>query len=305
MAFSRFNRFGNGFRFSSKKPHGLSIYETLKEGMGAAYNVSSEGRQQARLYAQAMCLGAAQYELDRAANNQNPLTATELLPVLERDFQVIPPFDATLGDRRRELAARRLVTRGARVEAVESSLRLLLGDAFISYEPTPTASLVAWPAAPASIGTFERAGTQKKLIRISANISTTNVPHTVVFESLGGTDAPIAGEHYTVGTDSRDPNIERVEVTTVNGQTLTAVFTRPHVTGFLATRPHPVFISSKRYARVVVTFAAATNVETRRKINEQMKRQLRGVSRWCIVSNEGRFRLGHATRARINATRLV
>ena len=50
---------------------------------------------------------------------------------------------------------------------------------------------------------------------------------------------------------------------------------------------------------------AATDPETRRKINEQMKRQLRGVSQWCIVSNEGSFRLGHVTRARLDCTRLV
>lgn len=305
MAFSNFNRFGNGFRFSSKKPHGQAVYETLRESMGDAYSKEDGGRQQARLYAQAMCLGAAQYELDRAANNQNPLTATELLPVLERDYQVIPPFDATLGDRRRTLAARRLTTRGPRREAIEDALRTLLGSDFVAYEPTPIADAVSWPATPGSIGTFAAAGAQKKVLRLAAAVSRTGITLTVPFVSLGGTDAPIAGESYTVDPDTRCPNIEKITLISVTGPNLQAVFTRPHASGAIATRPHPAIFSTKRYNRIVVTPAAATNPETRRRINEQMKRQLRGVSRWCIVSNSGTFVLDSPTRGILDATGLV
>jgi hypothetical protein len=305
MPFSYYNRFGNGFRFSSRKSHGLAIYETLRDSMGAAYNTATGGIQQARLYAQAMCLAAAQYELDRAANNQNPMTATELLPVLERDYQIIPPFSATLSERRRVVAARRLTTRGPRTEAVEDALRTLLGDAFIAYEPTATTVLETFPSNPSDIGTFAGAGAQKKLFTIDTSVSITQVPVTVPFTSLAGTGAPIAGEEYTVGPDSRDPNIEKITITSVSGSNLTATFTKPHMPGTVGVRPHPLWISSKRYNRIVVTFAAATDPETRRKINELMKRQLRGVSQWCIVSNEGTFRFGHATRARLNATRLA
>jgi hypothetical protein len=272
--------------------------------MGDTYETDFAGRQQARLFAQAMCLSAAQYEAERAANNQNPLTADELLPALERDFQVVPRFNATKTERRRILAARRLVTRGARREAVEDALRTLLGDDFIAYEPTETADAVTFPASPGDVGTFARAGAQKKLFSINATVSRTGIALTVPFTSLGGTDAPIAGETYTVDPDSRHPSIEKITLTAATPTTITAVFGKPHTIGFLAVRPHPLQISSKRYNRVVVTFAAATDPETRRKINEQMKRQLRGVSQWCIVQ-EGTFHLGHATRARLNSTRLT
>lgn len=305
MAFSNFNRFGNGFRFSSKKPHGRAIYETLRDSMGATYSVSSDGMQQARLYAQAMCLGAAQYELDRAANNQNPLKADELLPVLERDYQIIPAFGSTKHERRQVLAARRLVTRGARREAVEDALRTLLGDAFVAYEATDVADAEAWPSSPGDVGTFAAAGAQKKLFRIDAYVSRIGIPVTVPFTSLGATDAPLAGETYTVDPDSRNPSIEKVTIASVAPTTITTTFAKPHQPGAIATRPHPVYISSKRYARIVVTFEAATDPETRRKINEQMKRQLRGVSQWCIVSNEGGFHFGSATRARLGATRML
>lgn len=303
MPFSAFARFGNGFRFSSKPPAGQSIYETLRDSMGDTYDVDFNARPQVRLYCQAMCLSAAQYEFERAEKNQNPSTADELLPTLERDYQVIPPFDATKHERRVVLAARRLVTRGPRREAVEDALRTLLGDDFIAYETTEVADAVTWPSVPGDVGVFARSGTQKKLFRLAVPISLTSIPLTVGFASLAGTDAPIAGEEYTVDPDSRNPHTEKITIAAATASAITATFTKPHVTGAIATRPHPVLISSKRYSRVVVSFAAATNPETRRKINEQMRRQLRGVSQWCIAQ-EGTFRLGHATRARLSSTRL-
>lgn len=304
MGFSAFKRFGNGFRFSSKPPVGQAIYETLRDGMGAAYETDFGGRQQARLFSQAMCLAAAQYEAERAANNQDPLTADELLPALERDYQVVAPYNATKAERRRVVSARRLTTRGPRKEAIEDALRTLLGADFLRYEPTELQDIESFPAVPGAVGAFARAGAQKKVFRIVGYVSRCNQPVTVTFESLGGTDAPIIGEEYTVDPDSRCPNVEKIRIASVSGSQLTATFTKPHPAGILATRPHPLLISSKRYNRVIVTVEAATDPETRRKINEQMKRQLRGVSQWCIVQ-EGTFRFGHATRARLNATRLT
>lgn len=288
MPFSAFARFGNGFRFSGKKPAGQVIYETLSEGMGTTYDLENGVRQRARLFAQAMCLSAAQYETERAGNNQNPLTANELLPALERDYQVVPRFDATKHERRQVLAARRIVTRGPRQEAVEDALRALLGDDFIAYEPVSTADAVTWPPSPGDVGVFAAPGTQGKLLRIDANVSTTGVALSVPFVSLGGTDAPMAGETYTVEPDSRSPRIEQITVASVSGGSLVATFTKSHPIGAIAVRPLPLWISSKRRNRIVVSPAAANDPETRRKINEQMKRQLRGVSQWWIV-REGEF----------------
>lgn len=305
MAFSGFKRFGNGFRFSGKKPVGQVIYETMRDNMGSTYDVSFDARAQLRLFTQAMCLSASHYETERAGNNQNPLTADELLPALERDYQVVPAFGSTKSERRRVLAARRLTTRGPRREAVEDALRTLLGSAFVAYEPTDMAAAVTWPASPGDVGVFAREGAQKKLFKLNSHVSVTGVPRTMGFTALGGTDAPMAGETYCVDPDTRHPSIEKITIASVAGSSLVATFTKPHAAGALAVRPHPIWISSKRYNRVIVTFAAATDPETRRKINEQMKRQLRGVSQWCIVSNAGTFHFGSATRARLSATPLA
>lgn len=305
MPFSAFARFGNGFRFSGKQPVGQTIYESLRDGMGAAYEEDFDGRQQARLFAQAMCLSAAQYEVERAGNQQNPLTADELLPALERDYQVVPRYTDTKNERRRVLDARRKVTRGSRAEAVEDALRTLLGDAFIAYEPTPAADAVVWPATMDEVGVFARAGAQKKVFRLNAPVVTTGVAKTVSYTSIGGTDAPLAGEFYTVDPDSRCPSIEKILLTAATPTTITAVFTKAHRIGAVAARPHPLIVSTKRYNRIVVTLAAATDPETRRKIAAQMRRQLRGVSRWCIVSDEGTFLLDDPDRGILDATGLA
>lgn len=305
MPFSAFARFGNGFRFSSKPPAGQIIYETLREGMGETYDTDFNSRPQARLYAQAMCLSAAQYETERAGNNQRPRTANELLPALERDHQIVPRFGATKHERRQVLAARDIVTRGPRQGAVEEALINLLGDDFIAYEPTPASDAAAWPSSPGSIGVFSRPGAQQKLFRIDTNVSTTGTPVTVSFVSLGGTDAPMPGEEYTVDPNPRSPRIEKITIDSVSGSTLQATFAKAHPLGTLAARPYPLWTSTKRYNRIIVTLAAATDPETRRKINEQMKRQLRGVSQWCIVSNEGAFVLDSPTRGILDATGLA
>jgi hypothetical protein len=307
MRFSAFAPFSGGFAFSSKPPHGQAIYESLRDSFGSTYEESFEGLQQARLYAQARCLGASQYQLDRAANNRNPLKTTELLPSLERDYQIVPAYGSTLTERRRVVAARAITTRGSRAEAVEDALRTLLGDDFISYSTTATADAETWPPVPGDVGIFARAGVQKKLFRVDVNITRIGALLSLPFTSLGGTARPIRGETYCVSPDSRDPNIEQITIVGVSsdGTELLATCSKPHAAGTLAVRPHPLWISSKRYNRIVVTFAAATNPETRRKINELMRRQLRGVSQWCVVHNEGTFRFGSATRARLNSTRLA
>lgn len=305
MGFSAFSRFNGGFRFSSRAPHGRRIYEALKASQGDTYEESFDGRQSARLFAAAMSLAAAQYQIDRALNNASPLTATELLGKHENDYQIVPGYQQTLQERRVVADARRKVTRGARREAVEDALRTLLGDDFVAYEVNELADTVAWPSTPGTVGDFKRAGAAKKGFRFAAAVTLTATLRTVAIEAIPGLDLPQVGETYTVGPDSRDPNIERITIVSATSSSITATFAKPHPSGTVAMSPHPVWISNRRQDRIVTTFAAATNPETRRKINEVMARMLRGVSQWCVVSDEGSFLLGDATRARLDCTVLT
>lgn len=269
--------------YSSRQSHARVIYDVLVEGLGDTFDTDSDAGflEAARLYATAMALGSAQYQLDRAGNNRNPLKATELLGLLENDYQITPGPDATLNDRRRELAARAKVAKGNRRGAMEYALRTLLGDAFVEYRTTPLANVVAQPDAPGDFGVFVPKGTQKKTFTINEVIVTTGAPVTVGITVLGG-NQPVAGEDFCVDPDPKR-NIERVVLRAVTGSTITAIFTKAHEAGTVATRPHPYWLSNKRHHSVLVPLAQALDPETRRKVNELMARAVRGVSVWSII----------------------
>lgn len=282
------------FSFSSKPSHGESIYNTLRDNFGNVFDTDFDGLQQARLYAIAMCLAHARYQLDRAVNNRTPAKATELLAVLERDYQVIPSPHATLEQRRAYLTAFQVIGNGNRREAMEFALRTLLGSAFLEYRTTQAADIVATPASPGTVGVFAAAGAKKKVFQIAEPISTVGTPIVVSYTSLGGTDTPLVGETYCVDPDPRR-NIEQITISAATPTTITATFLKAHDPGTLAARPHPWWTSNQRVDTVVTTFAAATDPETRRKVNEGMARLVRGVSTWQMIINTGFFTSDDAT----------
>jgi len=285
---SRFTPYGM-LSYSKRQTHARRIYDVLVEGVGDSFDTSPDSLEAARLYARAMVLASAQYQLDRAGNNRLPLKATELLGLLEKDYQIVPAADATLNDRRRELAARAKISKGNRQGAMEYALRILLGEAFIEYRTTPIQFATVSPYLPETIGAYPPPGTEKKTFRLTQRVAMRGVPVTITFETIGLSQLPIAGETYSFDPDTRNPNIEAVTLEAVVGATLTATFGKPHEAGALATNSNPAWISSKRYVTIVTTLAAATNPETRRKINELMARAARGVTQWEICHNQGQF----------------
>lgn len=294
------------FAFSSRPSHGESLYRTLRDNFGDTFSVADDGLQQARLYAQAMCLAAAQYQIERAANNKDPLTASELLGVLERDYQVVPSQHATLPERRAYLAAIQRISRGNRREAIEDALRMLLGPDFIEYRTNqPDTTVPPWvftaPRFPGEVGVFCASGAKKKVFSIDPVVLTTGVPIEVAITPLGGTDMPMAGETFCVDPDPRR-NIEQVTIDAVSGNTITATFTMAHESGTLATRPHPYWISYQRYDYIIVSVAAASDAEKRRKVNDLMGRALRGVSQWGIMHNAGVLTCDDATLGKLDCT---
>lgn len=285
---SRFTPYGM-LTYSTRKSHAQAIYETLVDGVGDSLDTSDGTLQEARLYATAMVLASAQYQLDRAGNQRFPLKATELLGLLEKDYQIVPPADATLNERRRELAARARISKGNRRGAMEYALRVLLGDDFIEYRTVEVADAVVSPDDPASIGAYPQPGTEKKTFRITQPVTTRNAAVSVPFEIIGESQPPVAGELYSFDPDTRSPNIEAVTLLEVTPTHLTATFRNPHEAGTVATNSNPVWISNKRYVTIVATLAAAKDPETRRKINELMARAARGVTQWEIIHNQGQL----------------
>jgi len=283
---SQFTPYGM-LTYSRRKSHAQAIYDVLIEGLGDSFDTSPDQLETARIYAAAMVLGSAQYMLDRAGNNRNPLKATELLALLERDYQIVPGPTATLNERRRELAARAKLTKGNRRGAIEYALRALLGDAFIEYRTTSKIEIQTVPFDIASTGVFAPPGTEKKTLALTECVATIGRPFSVGYRVVAGGD-PVVGEAFCVDPDPRT-NIEQVTVLAVANGRLTALFQKSHEIGSLAVRPHPYWSSNQRLNTIVVSPAAASDPETRRKIHELLRRALRGVSTWQIVSNAGFF----------------
>jgi hypothetical protein len=274
------------YYFSSRKPRGQIIYESLRDGQGDTYEESFDSRQGARCYADAMCLASADLLVRRAGNNRNPATATELLPNLEADYQVVPPYNATIPERRAALSVRARATRGSRREALEDGLSTLLGSAFVRLQTTAVGDIVAKPNHPGNVGVFAEPGAVKKAFIITVPIALTLEQIAVPFTMIGGGDPPVAGEDYCVDPNSRGAP-EKIRIVRVFGSTLVTTFGLAHERGTVAIRPHRLWISNQRQLLVFVTVAAAMDPEVRRKTNEYMARTVRATSQWGITTDAG------------------
>jgi hypothetical protein len=289
---------------SSRPSHAETIFRSMVRSQGGAF--ASGGHQEAKLYAQAMGLARAQYELERAGNQQFAKKVTDFFPIQEHEHGLIPKPRDTVAARRGALAAAKLLPGGAEQTNVENALRALLGAAFVAYRPTPLSERVLWPEA---IGdspmNLQEPRVRRKRIRLLTAISTgLGAPQQVQYEETRS-----QGEDPTLVVNLGDSLVvepagteERVTVTATaivdTSLFFTAVFNTPHPAGALAIgAPYPRWASTKRHNLVVVTEAAALDAETRRKTNNLMHKLLRGVSTWSIAaassgSTTGPFRVG-------------
>ncbi len=291
MLFSEFSPFGH-FAFSGRIPKGQRVYESMRESLGGNYAEDRGGIQMARLYAQAMGIASALYTLERAGNNAVPRKTTELLAEAEREWGIIPAPTATLKQRRSALAARRLLPRGARREAIENALLELLGADFVAYFGATTPPHITWGGE--GVGNFAKPGSPRKLVRIVAAIAAgLGAPQTVTYAPLrSGDPLPdlLPGEQLCV-----DPGVlpETVVISARDGEQFTATFTKPHDPNTVATTQlMPFWGSSARINIVQVSSAAAASPAKRQQINDLMRRMLRGVSTWHIVDQSGPFTVG-------------
>jgi hypothetical protein len=294
--------------YSSDTPSGESIYRSLAAGLEPAFDVSEGTPAEAEIYADAMALASARSTIARAAAQHDTRTAVEMLPALERDYDVVPGEQETVAERQRVLTARRAISQGSRESAIESALRALLGSAFIAYRVTRPSEIATWPASPESgPGVFGRDDLPAKVARLTTSITATS---SFVFESEfryvaistfeAGVAEPFAvGDVVTVEAE-RVGLTERVVIADVSpdGLIAKADFTKAHAAGAtLTTGPVPMWTSNQRHVLVVVSDAAATDTETRRRIHDLLRRAVRGVTTWSIVkastgATVGPFRIG-------------
>lgn len=271
---------------SSQPSHAETIYSALANNLGGNYNLAEGERMEAFCYATAMLFARVRYTLEHAGAQANPYYVTEMLADREREYGVVPGYNDNLETRRRNVAARRMIPRGARREAVVDALTTLLGDNFIYYRTTKPAELVNWPT---SLGdqpmNLQVPTVPRKVIRLSTAISVgLGAPQTVGYSVFWPSGIEIQpGDVLTV-----EPEIvaraEMITVTSATSNTITATFNNAHEpNAFATTQPFPMWAGTQRANLIIVDSASAIDAETRRKVSELLQRILRAPSTWAIV----------------------
>jgi hypothetical protein len=135
--FSAFTSFGF-FEFSSQPSLHEQFYKLLPQLWGSQHDMTEvPSYDESKLYAVAGMCAVMVMELNHAGNQANPLTAYDLLPLLENDFLLAPGPKDDLTTRQNAVAAAMLLPGGAKASNIVNSIRKLIGSAFLAYVPNP------------------------------------------------------------------------------------------------------------------------------------------------------------------------
>jgi hypothetical protein len=172
MEYSCFASYGQ-LEFSSDVAEAEKIYESMrasythpKTGLPVV-DMTPGSYHESKIYARAMAIADANAATRRAGNQEDPLKATENLPIFESELRIAPKPTASIDARRAAVAARRLRSRGSRREAIYDGLTQILGSALLAVRPIAPVEATLWPSLPANgPGVFARASQPAKLVRL-------------------------------------------------------------------------------------------------------------------------------------------
>ena len=270
----------------------------MVKNLGSGQNYSDEFNSLvgARLYANAMAFGRCKHEIERLGQQFRPTRALENLPLLEREYGLIPERGASINQRRAELVVAARVARGASRTNVEAVLIELFGADFLAYVTTGVADAIVSPADPVSTGIYSKPGRERGVFKLLGHVSQTLVPVSVLCRLIAGNQQTLrSGQRFVIDSG----NYSRTEVVTVASVApsginllLTATFTKAHASGaFLATGRHASQATTKRENLFVLSDAAANDAQRRRRLHRLARRLLRGVSVWSAADQSGPFRV--------------
>jgi hypothetical protein len=279
-------------RLQSLPSEAEKIYNALVAGLGDGnYAVTPGSREDGWCYAWARCLAVVRLTLIHAGKQIEADCVTEFMGDREAEWQIVPGLNDSLITRRLTLAARKLLPRGARWEAVVDALSTLLGSDFVWYRTTKPAEIDAWPAggAGAQPMNLQLPAVERKRIVITQPITLKlGSPQFVTYQLADPTQPALLVDDELVVQPENVARAERVTVTAVTPTNFQATFNGVHDSGCSATTmPWPAWTSSQRVDLVILTAAAALDPETRRKTNDLLERILRGVSTWGLVQQTG------------------
>lgn len=318
MKFSAFAPFGL-LALSSKPSPAKRIYDDMIRGLGGvegdlapAPGTYLEGK----VFATSIRVALARKHLQKARAQTFPLSVDALIANREFEYGAVPALDATIVERRAELARRMVVPPEASHVRLEQELTELLGADFITLRRTTASEAVVNPATVgATPDNLQRPEVVRKVVSLNGPVSFIGTPTTVTFTLVS---APAAGNNVAelelvagdvLVIDPGSSLADRVTVASASGGLLTATFGKPHSAGARGfTMPLPQQVSTKRYTVVVLTDTAAADPEKRRIVNEHLARRMRATSTWGISGGTsssttgfeiGSFGLGMTTLAPI------
>lgn len=246
----------------------------------------------------ATILAMAMRKLDRAEGQRSAGGVYDLIDDQEGEHGIAPSPGATIAERRATLKAHEKLAKGAARPNVESALRELLGSNFVGIHITQPDEAQLFPAMlGAQPMNLARAGIERKIIRIQQPICIgIGAPQTVYYSpfdpiSSDGSSPLRIGDELVV-----EPEIagraEKITVTDVSanifGHVFTAVFNNAHEPlAYATTMPLPMWMSTQREVIVVVSNAAALDVEKRRQVHDLLERMLSCVTVWALVQSSG------------------
>jgi hypothetical protein len=291
--------------FSSRPSEGEKVYRAMRAGMTdpesgqPVFDLSVGTHQEAKLYASAMAIAAAHVTTIRAGEQLRPETSYELLRAHERRFDLRPSTFATVSSRRQALLSAQRAATGGRREVIENGLRAIFGSAFLAYRVVKTTEASVWPTTPGlGPGVFPKAEIPARLVRLTSPVTLAALSppteRTISYENWIANEPEVLlrkGDVIAVQPENLGV-AERVTVTAVAGtgssRTFTATFTKAHDIGASATTGRmPILRSTKRFAFIVVTAAAAVDRARREAANAFMAKVARAVSQWAIVQGSG------------------
>ena len=292
--FSAFARFGH-LAYSSKDPRSKGVYESMLRALGPGYTTTEfdDNRMTATAYADAIEIANCLLCLERAVSQQYPLKAQEMLSHLERMHGVHPGPRATLPERRAAVAARMAVARGPLYGNVVEVLQNLLGSDFVGYDRIDSSDFVDNEAAGIEDrANFVKPGTEAHVYRLDEPAMPSGSAIMVRATLLTNTHAQAGDTAVIDGHDSH--RRERITITDRVDALESLVFepTRPHAAGALLTTQHfPIWSTNARAHFVTLTTAAAEDRETRRRVDEEMRRMMRSAARWWVGDGNGPFKV--------------
>lgn len=270
MPFDRFSPFGIWGFTAATSPCEL-VFDALVDSNGDA---TSGPVAIAVSYAMAMGLGVASLQFQKANEQRNGDTCTDLLSDMEHNYLLYPSATASMFERQEALSSAQSAIEGATHGAIDSALTAALGSYYISHDTveTPVFYKASYDVSPPE--------TPVKLVQITEYIlpGSQIVSYTRIRDDG---NALVVGDILTISPIGRH---EVVTVTSVGAGTFTATFALTHESGdYATTQSIPVWNSTARHYVIFVTTAALSDNEALARANLAMRRLVPSVSTWAIT----------------------